>query len=124
MAGDINAYSPIWNSHCYKKQNATIFEEPIKQFGLLINNDPERATRPSNREVLLIDLALSLPQLSPLTLWKIPEKYPLLSDHKLIVLQWEDVGHNLISSKDGQITSWDIQVLINDEKSLEVTKLD
>ena len=90
----------------------------------MINNEPGRATRPIGREVSIIDLTLSLPQLGPLTLWKIPEEYPSLSNHELIVLQWEDVGYNLVNSKDRQVTGWDIQGLINDEKNLETAKLD
>ena len=68
MAGDINADSLVWNSHCHRKQNATIFEDVIEQFGLLINNEPGRATRLSSRDVSIINLALSSPQLSPLIL--------------------------------------------------------
>ncbi len=68
MAGDINTHSPIWNSHHHRRQNATILEELIEQFGLLINNELGRATRFFSREIFIIDLALSLPQLGPLTL--------------------------------------------------------
>ena len=108
MAGDMNAHSSVWNSYCYRKQNATNFKEIIEQFGLLINNKPGRATRLLSRDVSIIDLALSSPQLGPLTLWEIPEEYPSLSDHELIVLRWKDVDYNSVSSKDGQITSWNI----------------
>ena len=66
MAGDINAHSPVWNSHCHRRQNATILENLIEEFGLLINNKPGRATRPSSREISIIDFALSSPQLGPL----------------------------------------------------------
>ena len=44
MAGDVNSHSPIWNPHCRKRQNATILEDLIEQFGLLINNEPGRTT--------------------------------------------------------------------------------
>ena len=124
MAGDINAHSPVWNSHCQRRQNAAILEELIEQFGLLINNEPRRATRPSSKEVSIIDLALSSPQLGRLTLWEIPEEYPSLSDHELIVLRWEDVSYNSISSRDGRITGWDIEGLTSDERGLEAAKLD
>lgn len=94
MAGNINAHSSIWNSYCYKRQNATILEDLIKQFGLFINNKSGRTTRSLNREVSVINLALFTAKLGPLTLWEIPEKYPLLSDHELIVLYWEDLDNN------------------------------
>lgn len=61
MAGDINAHSPVRNSHCHKNQNATILEEIIEQFGLLINNEPGRATCHFSRELSIIDLVLSSP---------------------------------------------------------------
>ena len=124
MAGVVNAHSLIWNSHYHRRQNATILEDIIEQFGLLINNKPGRATRPSSREISIIDLAISSPQLGPLTLWEIPDEYPSLSNHELIVLRWEDVDYNSANPKDGQITGWDIQGLINDEKSLQAAELD
>lgn len=34
------------------------------------------------------------------------------------------MGYNSVSSKDGQIISWDIQSLINDNKSLKAAKCD
>ena len=114
----------MWNSHCQKRQNATILEERIEQFGLLINNKPGCATCPFNREVSIIDFALSSSQLGSLTLSEILGEYPLLSNHELIVLRWEDVGYNSVNPKDGQVTGWDIQGLINNEKNLEATKLD
>ena len=85
IAGDINALSPVWNPHCYKRQNALVLEELIEKFDLLINNKPGRSTRPSSHNVSIIDLALSTAELGPLTLWEIPEEYPALSDHELIV---------------------------------------
>ena len=124
MAIDINAYSLVWNSHCYRKQNVIIFKEIIEQFGLFINNKPGRAIRFSSRDVSIIDLALLLSQVGPLTLQKISEKYLSLSDHELIVLRWENVEYNSVSLKDGQITGWNIQNLINDNKGLQAAKLD
>ena len=40
MAGDVNAHSLVWNSHCHRRQNATSLEDIIEQFGLLVNNEP------------------------------------------------------------------------------------
>ncbi len=51
MAGDVNVHSPVWNSHCHRRQNTTILEDIIEQFGLLINNKSERAARFLSREV-------------------------------------------------------------------------
>lgn len=68
MAGNINTHSSVWNSYCHKRENTTIFEEIIKQFRLFINNKPTRATRPSTKDVSIIDLALLSTQLGPLTL--------------------------------------------------------
>lgn len=87
IAGDINAHSPIWNPHCYRRQNATVLEELIERFGLLINNEPGYATRPSSHIISIIDLALSTAEFGPLTLWEIPEEYPATSSHKLIVFR-------------------------------------
>lgn len=85
----------------------------------MINNESERATRPLSRKISIIDLLLSSPQLGLLTLWEIPEEYPSLSNHELIVLRWEDIDFNSANQKDRQITGWDIPRLMNDEKSLQ-----
>lgn len=122
MARDINAHSPIWNSHCNRRQNATILEELIEQFEPLINSKPGRATRPSSREVLVIDLALSTVELVPLILWEIPEKYPSLSDHELIVLRWEDMDYVSMKQNCGGIISWDIQGFINGKTNLQAAQ--
>ena len=44
MAGNVNAHSFVWNSHCHRRKNAIFFKKLIKEFRLLINNKPERAT--------------------------------------------------------------------------------
>ena len=97
MAGDINTHSPIWNPHCQRKQNNTILKDLIEQFGLFINNKPGRSTCLSNKEVLVIDLALSSIELGPIILWEIPEQFPLLSNHELIVLRWEDIDYDSVN---------------------------
>lgn len=68
MAGNINAHSSIWNSYCYRRQNATILEDFIKQFGLFINNESECTTYPSNKEVSVINLVLFTAKLELLIL--------------------------------------------------------
>ena len=87
MAGDINAHSPIWNFYYHRRQNITIFKDIIEQFRLFINNKSGQTTRPSNREVSIINLVLSLLQLDFLTLWEISKKYSLLFNHELMVLR-------------------------------------
>ena len=39
----------------------------------------------------IIDLALTSPGLGLLCVWEILEEYPLLSDHELILSEWEDM---------------------------------
>lgn len=109
IAGNINAHSPIWNPHCYKRQNGSVLEELIEQFGLLINNEPGRSTRPSSQGVSVIDLALSIGKLDPFTLWEIPEEYLV---HKLILLRWEDIDVGLSQPNAGRATGLDTQSLI------------
>ena len=118
VAGDVNAHSPVWNPHCHKRQNASILEGFIDQFGLLINIEPGRSTRPTSQVVSVIDLALSMVELGPLTLWEIPEEYPALSDHELILLRWEDIDVGLSQSNLSKATGWDIQGLIDNKDQL------
>lgn len=118
MAGNINIHSQVQNSHCHRRQNAAILEDLIEQFGLLINNEPKRATCSLNKEILVIELALSFVQLGPLTPWEISKKHLLLSDHQLIVLPWEDVDYNLVNQKCGGVIGQNIQSFIKDQNSL------
>lgn len=39
MVRDINIYNPIYNLHCYQKQNIGPLEELIKIYKLLVNNN-------------------------------------------------------------------------------------
>ena len=123
MAGEFIAHSPRWNPHYRRKQNATFLEDVIEQFWLLVNNEPGCATRPLSREILVIDHAFSSAQLGLLTFWEISEEHPSLSDHKLIVLRWEDVDDKLTNKSSGRVTGWDIQMLLNDQCSLKATHL-
>ena len=86
MVGNINAYSPVFNSHYHRRQNAIILEKLINQFRILINNEPRSAIRPLSRDISIINLALSSLELCSLNLWEISEEYPSLSDHEFIVL--------------------------------------
>ena len=119
MAGEFIAHSPRWNPHYRRKQNATFLEDVIEQFRLLVNNEPGRATRFLSREISVIDLAFFSTQLGVLMLWEIPEEHPSLSDHKLIVLRWEDVDDKLTNESSERVTSRDIQTLLNDQDSLK-----
>lgn len=104
IAGDINAYSSIWNPHCHRRQNASVLEEFIGKFSLLINNKLGRPTRPASQGISVIDLSLSIAELGPLTLWEIPEKHPALLDHLFILLRWEDADIELSQPKISKAT--------------------
>ena len=61
-------------------------------------------------------MALSSPELGPLCLWEIPEEYPSLSDHELILLGWDDIEQqNQPSLSKDTSTGWSIQKLLEDE---------
>ena len=122
IAGDINTHSPVWNPYCHQKQNASVLEEIIDEYGLLVNNEPRRSTWPVSQGISVIDLALSTAALGPLTLWETPEEYPALSDHELILLRWEDIDHSLSQSNTGRTTGWDIQGLIGDKNQFSKAK--
>ena len=90
----------------------------VDQFGLLINNEPGRSTRPISQGISVIDLALSTAELGPLTLWEIPKEYPALSDHELILLRWENIDMGLSQPNIGKATGWDIRGLIENKDQL------
>ncbi len=94
LLGDMNAHSPSWNPHCIRRQNSRPLEDLIDKYELIINNNTDYPTRPRSQGISIINLALSTASLGPLTLWEIPEEYPSVSDHELILLQWEDLRHS------------------------------
>lgn len=53
-----------------------------------------------------------------MTLWEIPEEYPALSDHELILLRWEDIDTSLFQPHTGKANGWDIQGFIGDKDQL------
>ncbi len=92
IVGDMNAHSPVWNPHCERRKNAGPLEQLLDTYELIVNNDPDYATRPSSQgSTSIVDLALTSPSLGPLCVWEIPEEYPSLSDHELILLGWEEM---------------------------------
>lgn len=88
----------------------------IKTYELFINNDPDYATRPSSGGISIIDLALTSPELGPLRVWEIPEEYPSLSDHELILLEWDEMEEEKLGSQQGSSTGWSGQNLLDDEQ--------
>lgn len=65
---------------------------------LLVNDDPDYATRPSSAGISIIDLALTSPELGPLRVWEIPEEYLSLSDHELILVEWDEMEEEISRS--------------------------
>ena len=53
-----------------------------------------------------------------MTLWEIPEEYPSLSDHELILLRWEDISYNLPEKTEAAPIGWDIQGLVQSPEKL------
>lgn len=111
-----------WNSHCNRRQNAGPLEELIDTYELIVNNDTDRPTQPASQGISIIDPALTTENLGPLTLWEIPEEYPSLSDHELILLQWEDLSSDANNPSAAVSTGWNIQSLLDDETLLKAGK--
>lgn len=55
-----------------------------------------------------------------MTLWEIPEEYPSLSDHELILLRWENISYTLPDKEVAAPTGWDIQGLIDSPEKLQL----
>lgn len=56
----------MWNSYCWQNINAGLFEELIKSYELIVNNDTKFPTRPSSLKISIIDLAFTNLDLGPL----------------------------------------------------------
>ncbi len=110
IVGDMNAHSTMWNPHCHQKQNAGPLEKPIETYGLIVNKDTDFPTRPSSRRLSIIDLALTNFELGPLQVWEIPEEHPSLSDHELILIEWEDIKIEGKGKNQAVMSGWNIQM--------------
>ena len=121
---DINVQNPIWNSHCYHRQNAGPLEEFIETYKLLVNNNIDFPTRPGSQGMSIIDLALTSPDLDLLREWEIPEEYPLVFDHKFFFLKWEDILIKGTKMQQPATKRWSIQNLLEDKNLRQVAKSD
>lgn len=62
-------------------------------------------------------------ELGPLRIWEIPEEYPSLSNHELIIMEWEDINWGEKNGKKGAtMTGWNIQKLLQDESFLQAAR--
>lgn len=84
----------------------------------MVNNDTDFPTRPSSPGISIIDLALTSPDLGPLRVWEIPEEYPSLSDHELILVEWKDIETQGLGNEQAAISGWSIKNLLKDNKLL------
>lgn len=119
--GDFNAHSPIWNPLISTRIEAGPLEHIIENFDLILNNEPGAITRPNSRNNnSIIDLTFTSTSMGLLNSWLIEEEYTTSSDHELIVFDWLDLEINQQKSKNRDITGWNIDNLLEDEKQLEL----
>ena len=93
-------------------------EELIESYKLIVNNDTDFLTRPLSSGIS-IDLAITSLDLDPLCIWEIPEEYPSLSDHELILIEWEDIGTQGHENAQATMSGWSIKNLLGDNKLFE-----
>ncbi len=122
IVGDINAHNTIWNPHCRQPKNAGSLEELIEGFELIVNNNTDFPTRLSSQGISIIDLALISPELGVFQVWGIFEEYPSLSDHRLILIEWEDIEVQGLDKQQIAMTGWSINNLLEDKELLQVAK--
>ena len=118
----MNAYSSMGNPHYRENVNAGPLEELIESYELIVNNDTEFPTRPSSLGISIIDLALTSPDLGPLRVWEIPEEYPSLSDHEVILVEWEDINAEGNGNTQAAMSGWSIKNLLENSKLLELAQ--
>lgn len=114
----------MWNPYCRQNVNAGPLEELIERYELVVINDTDFPTRPSSPGMSIIDLALTSPELGSLQVWKTPEEYPLLSNHELILMEWEDIKIPGQKNTQAAISGWSIKNLLEDEKKLKAVRSD
>lgn len=113
----------MWNPHCRQRQNAGPLEELIEKYELLVNNDTDYATCPLSSGISIIDLALTNPEFGLLRVWEIPEEYPSLSDHEMILLDWKDLPADRPAGQ-AAMTGWNNQRFLEDKHLLQATQED
>ncbi len=69
-------------------------------------------------------MALTNPDLGVLQVWEIPEKYPSLSDHELILLEWENLEIRGQEKYQPATKRWSIENLLQDKRLWSATKED
>ena len=123
LLGDFNAHSPAWNPLISRRIDAGPLEQLIKDYNLILNNEPGAITRPGkDNRGSIIDLTFTTEELGPLELWAIETEWPTPSDHELIVLEWTDIDNIPIIPNKGEITGWDIDKLKQDPETYEKAK--
>ena len=92
LAGDFNSRSPYWDARTTREQRDTRIANFIDDHELLLNNDPEKATRREARKGRLVestlDLTLSTSTLGLLPHWTIDDECTTPSDHEIIIFTW------------------------------------
>ena len=69
-------------------------------------------------------MELTSRSLGLLRVWEIPEEYPSLSDHELILLEWEDLEMKSQEKHQPAMKRWSIQNLLQDENLWQAAKED
>lgn len=54
LRGNFNVHSPDWNIHCGERTDATGLEGLVDTYNLILNIEPGKATRPTQRKITSI----------------------------------------------------------------------
>src|SRR4030095_13680993 len=88
LLGDFNANSPAWSNLVSQRRDAGPLEQLIKDYDLILNNEPGVITRPGKENKgTIIDLIFTITEIGPLDLWAIKEDIIIFLDYALIVLE-------------------------------------
>ena len=92
IAGDMNAYSRMWNGRAAYQRNDTFWEDLIRVHGLTIHNSEEATRSGANTEChSIIDLTLTKGNVN--FRWSIADEGQSTgSDHEILV--WEEIEKN------------------------------
>ena len=55
-------------------------------------------------------------------MWEIPEDYPSLSDHELILMEWEDINAHGQKNTQAASTGWSIKTLLENNQQLKAAQ--
>lgn len=117
LLGDFNAHSSEWNLHCRKKRDAADLQALIEKHYLILNNELEKATRPTRRNTTsIMDLTFTTQEIGALDTWIIDRELSTPSNYEVIVCELTNLDETVGGMRTSQeVTGRSFKALPDEE---------